>query len=49
VSQKPKAGDYLRRHWKLEQKHQKKPPYTPSYEREGFDESKVIKLKMGEK
>jgi len=49
MSQKPKAGDYLRRHWKLEQASKKKVPYIPSHEREGFDESKVIKLKMGEK
>jgi hypothetical protein len=45
---KPKPGHYLRRSWKIE-KHvpgeNSNKGYIPSYERPGFDERKVIKLK----
>jgi len=37
---------YLRRDWKIDKKHKNNPNkgYIPSHKREGFDESKVIKL-----
>lgn len=44
-------GDKLRKQWKIQQHSGRANPnkgYVPSHEREGFDESKVIKLKFGE-
>ena len=48
-SKKKKSDHYLRKTWKVDPSRQQANPnknYTPSHEREGFDESKVIKLKQ---
>jgi hypothetical protein len=43
---KEKPSEYFRGEWKIEKKryHNPNKGYIPSYERPGFDESKVIKL-----